>query len=137
MKENVVRGILAKVEGEKFVGIETVEFPSKRTVLDVMYKALDCDCVDHVAIPLGEHVFHVWVDDEGAISGRKSPYFMFGHQPIFGSLLFTGLDDMGDIKSLTDREELVLRMILSQFLEPEDDDYDSEVGDVKIIDGKL
>lgn len=120
MKEKVVHGILAKVDGDKFVGIETVEFPSKRTVLDVMYKALDCECVDHVTLPLGEHVFHVWVDDEGAISGRKSPCFMFGRQPIFGSLLFTGLDDMGDIQSLTDREELVLRMILSQFLEPED-----------------
>ena len=134
MKENVVRGILAKVEGDKFVGIETVEFPSKRTVLDVMYKALDCECVDHVSLPIGDRVFHLWVDDEGAISGRKSPCFMFGGQPLFGSLLFTGLDEMGDIQSLTDREELILRIILSQFLDSEDDDWDSEV---EIIDGKL
>lgn len=124
MKENVVRGILAKVEGAKFVGIETVEFPSKRTVLDVMYKALDCECVDHVSLPLGDHVFHMWVDDEGAISGRKSPCFVFGGQPLFGSLLFTGLDEVGEIQSLTDREDFVLRMILSQFLEIEDDDCD-------------
>ena len=125
MKENVVRGILAKVEGNKFVGIETVEFPSKDTILDVMYDALDCECVDHVSLPIGDRVFHLWVDDVGAISGRKSPCFVFGGQPLFGSLLFTGLDEMGDIQSLTDQEELVLRMILSQFLEPEDD-WDSE-----------
>lgn len=134
MKENVVRGILAKVEGDKFVGIETVEFQSKRTVLDVMYKALDCDCVDHVSLPLGDRVFHMWVDDEGAISGRKSPCFMFGGQPLFGSLLFTGLDEMGDIQSLTDQEEIILRMILSQFLESEDEEWESEV---EVIDGKL
>ena len=61
MKENVVRGILAKVEGDKFVGIETVEFPSKHTILNVMYKVLDCDCVDHVSLPIGDRVFHLWV----------------------------------------------------------------------------
>lgn len=126
MKENVVRGILAKVEGDKFVGIETVEFPNKDTVLDVMYKALDCECVDHVSLPIGDRVFHLWVDDNGAISGRKSPCFVFGGQPLFGSLLFTGLDEMGDIQSLADQEELILRTILSQFLEPEEDDWDSE-----------
>lgn len=126
MEDNVVRGILAKVEGDKFVGIEVVEFPSKHTVLDVMYKALDCECVDHVSLPIGERVFHLWVDDVGAISGRKSPCFMFGGQPLFGSLLFTGLDETGDIQSLTDREELILRTILSQFLEPEEDEWDIE-----------
>ena len=51
---------------------------------------------------------------------------MFGGQPLFGSLLFTGLDEVGDIQSLTDREELILRTILSQFLEPEEDDWNSE-----------
>ena len=126
MKEKIVRGILAKVEGDKFVGIETVEFPDKDTVLDVMYKALDCECVDHVALPIGNHVFHMWVDDIGAISGRKSPCFVFGGQLLFGSLLFTGLDKMGEIKSLTDREELILRTTLSQFLEPDDDEWDGE-----------
>lgn len=126
MKENVVHGILAKVEGNKFVGIETVEFPNKHTVLDVMYKALDCECVDHVSLPIGDRVFHLWVDDMGAISGQKSPCFAFGGQPLFGSLLFTGLDEMGDIQSLTDQEELILRTIFSQFLEPEEDDWDSE-----------
>ena len=126
MKENYVRGIIAKVEGNKFVGIETVEFPNKHTVLDVMYKALDCECVDHVSLPIGDSVFHLWVDDMGAISGKKSPCFVFGGQPLFGSLLFTGLDEVGDIQSLTDQEELILRMILSQFLEPEEDDWNSE-----------
>lgn len=90
-----------------------VDFVDK---LDVLYKLLNCDCIDITVRKVGKFEYYIVCDDEGLLKDKVIPTaFNENNEPaLVGNLLFCNHDDEGNLASISDEQLQELERHLGQ-----------------------
>lgn len=117
-----VRAFIIRPDAERAEPIDLVANPGGATHLASLCRALDCRFVDRVSLESG--MVDAWLDDEYLYSGADENRLAtdalraygadFGDSAILGSVVFAGHDGAGRMRSLTEREQAVLRNAVRQ-----------------------
>lgn len=116
-----VRAFIIRPDAERAEPIDLVADPGGATHLASLRRALDCRFVDRVS--LESDTVDAWLDDEYLYSRAESnplatnvlrAYGADFGEPILGSVVFAGHDGAGRMRSLTEREQAVLRNAVRQ-----------------------
>lgn len=117
-----VRAFIIRPDSKLAVPIDLVADPGGATHLTALRRALDCRFLDKVTLESG--MVDAWLDDEYLYSGADENQLAtdvlraygvdFGDAPILGAVVFAGHDGAGRMRSLTEREQAVLRNAVRQ-----------------------
>lgn len=117
-----VRAFIIRPDSTRAEAIYLVADPGGATHLTALRRALDCRFVDRVTVE--SDTVDAWLDDEHLYS-RAEPNQLatnvlraygadFGDGMLLGSVVFAGHDGAGRMRSLTEREQAVLRNAVRQ-----------------------
>lgn len=117
-----VRAFIIRPDSTRAEAIDLVADPGGSTHLASLRRALDCRFVDRVTLESG--TVDAWLDDEYLYSGAEGnelgtnvlrAYGVdFDDGALLGSVIFAGHDGAGRMRSLTEREQAVLRNAVQQ-----------------------
>jgi len=85
--------------------------------LDELHKFVDCDCIDIVVRLVGGVAYNIVLDDEGLLRSdvRIGAVSASGDEVLAGNLLIFGVDDDGELRSLTPTELSLLEAHIYTF----------------------
>lgn len=117
-----VRAFIIRPDATRAESIDLVADPGGSTQLTSLRRALDCRFVDRITLESG--MVDAWLDGEYLYSGADKNQLAtdvfraygadFGDGVILGSVMFAGHDGAGRMRSLTEREQAVLRNAVQQ-----------------------
>lgn len=117
-----VRAFIIRPDSTRAEAIDLVADAGGSTHLNALRRALDCRFVDRVTLESG--TVDAWLDDEYLYSGAEAnelgtnvlrAYGVdFDDGALLGSVIFAGHDGAGRMRSLTEREQAVLRNAVQQ-----------------------
>lgn len=117
-----VRAFIIRPDSERAEPIDLVADPGGSTHLSALRQALGCRFVDRVS--LESDMVDAWVDDEYLYSNAERNQLGtdvlraygadFGEDYVLGPVVFAGHDGAGRMRSLTEREQVVLRNAVRQ-----------------------
>ena len=117
-----VRAFIIRPDSTRAETIDLVADPGGSTHLTALRRALDCRFADRVT--LESDTVDAWLDDEYLYSRAESNQLAtnvlraygadFADGVLLGSVVFAGHDGAGRMRSLTEREQAVLRNAVRQ-----------------------
>lgn len=116
-----VRAFIIRPDSTRAEAIDLVADPGGSTHLASLRRTLDCRFVDRVTLESG--MVDAWLDDEYLYSGAERnelgtnvlrAYGVDFDDALLGPVIFAGHDGAGRMRSLTEREQAVLRNAVQQ-----------------------
>ena len=109
-----VKGILIDVLNNE-CRVETISYNTNdKNYLNAYYNMLQCDVFDIVRRKIGEHIYDIYVDDEGLMKNNLKPSVLTFDgerivEVIVGNAFVCSHNEDGDTISLTDEELMEVR----------------------------
>lgn len=111
MKEKLKGFLIDSINGTARV----VDFVDK---LDVLYKLLNCDCIDITVWKVGKFEYNIVLDDEVLLKDSKifTAFNEINEPVLVGNLLFCNHDKSGNLMSISDEQIGDLRRHLCYYV---------------------
>lgn len=112
--KRTIRGVLIDTTNNE-CRVETISYNTNdKNYLNAYYNMLQCDVFDIVRRKIGEHIYDIYVDDEGLMKNNLKPSVLTFDgerivEVIVGNAFVCSHNEDGDTISLTDEELMEVR----------------------------